>query len=228
MGEGTGVLTGGVCGLDLPAEESSSSPLIRKGRLDIRPSTVSPETANAPAISSSEAPIWMRLVTTIPTSDSDADVLAFATYAFTNFTETAILSAISSVVAPAWTRLDTAIERNLSAGATQSWMGLLGGDFVAIGVAVDGIGVAVGGTGVAVGVGVTIAVGTGVGGPGVGTGIGGTDVAVGGTGVAVGGTGVAVGGTSVGGGVAVIPIGGPVIGGRVGVGMGSRVGSWVD
>ena len=222
MGEGTGVLTGGVCGLDLPAEESSSSPLIRKGRLDIRPSTVSPETANAPAISSSEAPIWMRLVTTIPTSDSDADVLAFATYAFTNFTETAILSAISSVVAPAWTRLDTAIERNLSAGATQSWMGLLGGDFVAIGVAVDGIGVAVGGTGVAVGVGVgvgvgvTIAVGTGVGGPGVGTGIG----------VAVGGTGVAVGGTSVGGGVAVNTIGGPVVGGRVG--MGSRVGSWVD
>jgi len=55
---GTGVFaTGGGTGLDLPREESSSSPLILKGRLDIRPSTVSPETASVSAISSSEAPV---------------------------------------------------------------------------------------------------------------------------------------------------------------------------
>ena len=93
---GIGVfVTGGGTRLDLPADESSSSPLILKGRLDIRPSTVSPETASAPAISLSDAPVWRRLVTTIPTSDSDGDVLAFATYVFTTFTETASLSAMS-------------------------------------------------------------------------------------------------------------------------------------
>ena len=55
---GTGVFaTGGATGLDLPREESSSSPLILKGRLDIRPSTVSPDTASVSAISSSEAPV---------------------------------------------------------------------------------------------------------------------------------------------------------------------------
>ena len=171
---GTGVFaTGGGTGFDLPPEESSSSPLILKGRLDIRPSTVSPDTASVSAISSSEAPVCRRFVTTIPMSDSDADVLAFATYAFTTLAVTRSLSAMSSVVAPACTRLDTAIDRNLSAGATQSWTGLLEGGFVAM---TTGSGVTVGGTGVAVG---------------------GTGVAVGGTGVAVGGTGVAVGGTAV-------------------------------
>ena len=115
-------------------------------------------------------------MTTIPTSDSDADVLAFATYAFTTFTETASLSAMSLVVAPAWTRLDTAIDRSLSAGATQSCTGLLEGGLVAI---TTGSGVGVGGAGVAVG--------------GIGVAVGGTGVAVGGTGVAVGGTGVGVG-----------------------------------
>ena len=79
-------------------------------------------------------------MTTIPISDSDADVLAFATYAFTTFTETASLSAMSLVVAPAWTRLDTAIDRSLSAGATQSCTGLLEGGLVAI---TTGSGVAV-------------------------------------------------------------------------------------
>ena len=55
---GTGVfVTGGGTGFDLPPEESSSSPLILKGRLDIRPSTVSPDTASVSAISSSEAPV---------------------------------------------------------------------------------------------------------------------------------------------------------------------------
>ena len=55
---GTGVFaTGGGTGFDLPPEESSSSPLILKGRLDIRPSTVSPDTASVSAISSSEAPV---------------------------------------------------------------------------------------------------------------------------------------------------------------------------
>ena len=55
---GTGVFaTGGGTGLDLPREESSSSPLILKGRLDIRPSTVSPDTASVSAISSFEAPV---------------------------------------------------------------------------------------------------------------------------------------------------------------------------
>ena len=81
--------------MDLPADESFSSPLILKGRLNIRPSTVSSSTANAMAISSSDAPVWRRLVTTIPTSNSDGDVLAFATYAFATFTETASLSAMS-------------------------------------------------------------------------------------------------------------------------------------
>ena len=93
---GIGVfVTGGGTRLDLPADESSSSLLILKGRLDITPFTVFTETASAPAISSSDAPVWRRLVTTIPTSDSDGDVLAFATYVFTTFTETASLSAMS-------------------------------------------------------------------------------------------------------------------------------------
>ncbi|GIT17969.1 MAG: hypothetical protein CM1200mP39_07750 [Dehalococcoidia bacterium] len=52
---------------------------------------------------------------------------------------------MSSVVAPACTRLDTAIDRNLSAGATQSGTGLLEGGFVAM---TTGSGVTVGGAGV--------------------------------------------------------------------------------
>jgi len=93
---GIGVFVmGGGTGRDLPADESSSSSLILKGRLDITPFTVFTETASTPAISLSEAPVWRRLVTTIPTSDSDGDVLAFATYAFATFTETASLSAMS-------------------------------------------------------------------------------------------------------------------------------------
>ena len=93
---GIGVFVmGGGTGRDLPANESFSSSLILKGRLDITPFTVFTETASTPAISLSEAPVWRRLVTTIPTSDSDGDVLAFATYAFATFTETASLSAMS-------------------------------------------------------------------------------------------------------------------------------------
>ena len=43
---GTGVFaTGGGAGLDLPPDESSSSPLILMGSLDIGPSTMSPERA---------------------------------------------------------------------------------------------------------------------------------------------------------------------------------------
>ena len=93
---GIGVFVmGGGTGRGLPADESSSSSLILKGRLDITPFTVFTETASTPAISLSEEPAWRKLVTTISTSDSDGDVLAFATYAFTTFTETTSLSAMS-------------------------------------------------------------------------------------------------------------------------------------